>query len=104
MPVALPLYKSLELNEYKTNEIVPFEVYNDRVNISIYERTYDKKYDLLRLYESNGNEEKVSIKLNKYKEAYVSNLNEEKLVKIKIVDSQIHFTIKPNSVFTLLLR
>lgn len=104
MPVALPLYKSLALNEYKTNEIVPFEVYNDRVNISIFERTYDKKYDLLRLYESNGNEEKVSIKLNKYKEVYISNLNEEKLGKMEMFDNQIHFTIKPNSIFTLLLR
>ena len=101
-PVALPLYKSVEIGDYVTDKIIPFEIDNSNINVSIFEKSYDGKYDVLRIYESNGREETVNIKLEKYNEIYLSNLNEEKLEKLEITNGQISITLKANTICTLL--
>ena len=82
----------------------PFEIDNDRLNISIFEKTYDKKYNLLRLYETNGKTERLKIKFNKVSQVFLSNLNEEKRIELDVKDNGIEIAVNPKEIVTLLWR
>lgn len=102
--VALCTYKSVQYDNYKADLFQPFEIDNDRLNISIFEKTYDKKYNLLRLYETNGKTERLKIKFNKVSQVFLSNLNEEKRIELDVKDNGIEIAVNPKEIVTLLWR
>lgn len=101
---SLVAYKSLKYDKERDFKIVPFKNCNKNIKVSLFKKSYDEKYDVIRLYEERGRSDRVNLTLDKYSEVYISNLNEEKIQKLSLNKGKISLNIKHNKIITLLCR
>lgn len=76
-------------------EDIPFPIGWDKNNIqfSAFKRSQDRTGYILRIFENQGKAVKTKIKVLSYKEAYMSNMNEDTLEKLDIKDGHIEVDI-----------
>ena len=103
-PAVHPIRRSAD-NSSKTSSILPFSfIDNDSFVISIFDKTYDGEYYLLRFYEMNGKSSKARIALNSFESAYLSNMNEEILCELPVRDGILELDVPANKIITVLLK
>lgn len=102
-PVGLCQYKGRIAGEFRKNRMTPFSVKGD-VRVSLFDRSYDGEYFLLRLYENNGQTAEVEIHLENCSEAYLANMNEEITDVLTTAEGDIRITAEPYKIITILWR
>ena len=86
-------------------ELLPFEFIGDRsFEISIFEKSFDGRFYVLRFYEVNGSRATAKLKLDRFSEAYLSDMNQNVVRKLEIVDGVLELDVLPCKIVTLLLR
>ncbi len=84
----------------------PFEIDADQnIKLSAIRQSIDGEYMLLRVYESDGNEGTIRVKLDSmYQEAFTAGLDESKQDKLVVTDGCIEVKIAPHKIVTLLFK
>ncbi len=77
---------------------------NENVVVSLFDKSFDGEYYLLRFYEINGEDTSVTIDVPLFKEAYLANMNEEILETLAIVDGKVTMNVGKNKIITLLFK
>ena len=96
-------YMTNIFSQTKTDKIMPFEILKGDVRISIFDKSYNDEFYVLRLFENQGKKESVQIKFNKKVKVYKSNLNEELINIIKNEDNICSLIMDPYKICTLLI-
>jgi len=101
--VGLCQYKGRTEGAFMQNRLTPFTV-NGNVVVSLFDKTYDEEYFLLRVFENTGKTAEAEIYLESCKEAYLANMNEEILEQLPIIDGKLHLTVEPYKILTILWK
>jgi alpha-mannosidase len=84
--------------------MLPFTFLNDAVQFSAFKRAYDGDGYVLRFFENQGRRVEAKLHLSGFARAFVSNMNEEILEQLPLVDGNLSLNVAPYKVITLLLR
>ena len=72
--------------------------------VSLFDKTYDGEYFLLRVFENKGETAETEIYLENSREAYLANMNEEITGKLELEEGKIKLKVEPYKIITILWR
>ena len=103
-----PAVHPIRRNEGVKSDVSSFEAYkfidNDSFVVSLFDLSYDREYYVLRFYEINGESAKAKIDLSRFGEVYLSDMNENLLLKLPLRDGVAELDVSANKIVTLLMK
>jgi len=96
--------RDMEYSEGDRAVYTPFCLEEGRAEVSLLDRSWDKEYFLLRLFENEGTAQAVRLRLDGAKEAWLANMNEEKEAPLSMDGGCVEFTLKPYQIATILWK
>lgn len=103
-----PAVHPIRRNEGVKSDVSSFEAYkfidNDSFVVSLFDLSYDREYYVLRFYEINGESAKAKIDLSRFSEVYLSDMNENLLLKLPLRDGVAELDVSANKIVTLLMK
>jgi alpha-mannosidase len=102
-PVAYLIRSKYGSNTSKKEFSLPFSWKQKNIVFSCFKKAYEGNSYVLRFYENEGKATRLSLKLG-YREAFFSNMNEQVLDRILIVNGEAAIDIKAHQIITILMN
>ena len=103
-----PAVHPIRRNEGIVADAASFEAYkfidNSSFVVSLFDLSYDRENYVLRFYEINGERTKAKIDLSRFREVYMSDMNENILEKLAMRDGVVELDVSANKIVTLLMK